>query len=70
MGLSAAEEVSSYKVRDDIADDFLQWLNNSGLLDKRDWKYDDLKGFDSEVHVACRSATNLWRANRYQKRIE
>jgi hypothetical protein len=70
MGFSAAEDAASYEVRDNIADDFVQWLNSNGLLDRRDWKYDDLKGFSSGPYAGCWSADNLWRANRYQKRIE
>ena len=70
MGLSRAEDAPSYVVRDTIADDFVQWLNNNGLLEKRDWNYDDLKGFSSAIYAACWSAPGLWRANRYKKRIE
>lgn len=70
MRLSETEEVSSYEVRDNIADDFLQWLNSDGLLNRRDWKYDDIKGYADQSYIGCSSANRLWRANRYQKRIE
>jgi hypothetical protein len=68
--LGMAEDAASYEVRDNIADEFVRWLNSDGLLDRRDWKYDDIKGYADQPYSPCWSANSLWRANRYQKRIE
>ena len=64
------ENAASYEVRDNFADEFVQWLNSYGLLDRRDWKYDDIKGYAKTEYAGCRSAHDLWRANRYQRRFE
>ncbi len=103
LRIRKAEEVSAYQVRDNISDDFVQWLNgnlekapdpwekynpqpapalprgfemdqpkqsiNQPLL-RRDWKYDDLQDFATQPYMACSSAKDLWRANRYKKRID
>jgi hypothetical protein len=63
-------EVANYQVRDSISDDFVQWLNGNRLLDRRDWKYDDLKDFYDLSYVGCQQAKNIWRANRYQNRLD
>ena len=65
-------EVSTYELRDNISDDFVRWLNDNRILDRRDWKYDDLQEFNhlTEPHLGCLSAVSMWRANRYQKRID
>ena len=76
--IKAAEqkaEVSTYQVRDSIADELVQWLNNSKSSDKTDWKYDDLQNMDVDLPFRfrlnrCWSPKEVWRANRYQKRIE
>jgi len=65
-----AEDAASYKVRDNFADKFVQWLKSDGLLDRRDWKYDDIKGYADMSIPGCWFAHHLWRANRYQRRIE
>jgi hypothetical protein len=67
-------EVSTYPVRDGIADEFVQWLNDNMLSGKTDWKYEDLQNMDQlEFHIhnySCWTPKVVWRANRYQKRIE
>jgi hypothetical protein len=65
-------EVSTYEMRDNISDDFVRWLNDNQISDRRDWKYDDLQDFNylTEPHFGCLSAVSMWRANRYQKRID
>jgi len=70
LRLSAAELSTAYQVRDNISDDFVQWLNRNRLLDGRDWKYDDLQDFAYQPYAGCWSAKNIWRANRYQNRID
>ena len=75
--IKAAEqkaEVSTYPVRDGIADEFARWLNDNKLSGKTDWKYEDLQNMDQrEFHIhsySCSTPKGAWRANRYQKRIE
>jgi len=75
--IKAAEqkaEVSTYPVRDSVADAFLQWLNGNKLSGKIDWKYEDLQNMNSlEFHphnYSCSIPKDVWRANRYPKRIE
>ena len=55
-----AEDAARYEVRDNFADEFVQWLNGDGLLNRRDWKYDDIKGYADPAYYGCWSAQNLW----------
>jgi hypothetical protein len=62
----------TYELRDRIADGFVQWLNGNKVLKKTDWQYDDLKHLDSQYSSIenCLFPSQVWRANRYQRRIE
>jgi hypothetical protein len=66
----AGAEVANYQARDSISDDFVLWLNSNGLLDRHDWKYHDIKDFYDLSYVGCWQAKNIWRANRYQNRLD
>jgi hypothetical protein len=74
-------EFWNYETQDNIADGFVGWLNSHSTAGKRNWAYDDLQfGYSSEALVSHRSHLDIWnaclwpkevwRANRYQKRIE
>ena len=70
LRLSRQEETSAYQVRDSISDDFVGWLNGNRLLGRVDWRYDELEAFDAQQYVNCLSPKDIWRANRYQQRID
>jgi hypothetical protein len=58
-------EVATYQARDSISDDFVRWLNSNRLLDRADWKYEDLQNMDTDFSVGCLSPEQAWRVNRY-----
>jgi len=73
-----AAEFWNYQVQDHIADGFLQWLNTNKVSAKSNWVYDDLKSLNqydlgqlfNGRAMECLFPAEVWRANRYQKRIE
>jgi hypothetical protein len=63
----------TYELRDRVADGFVQWLNSNTLLNRAAWQYNDLKNIYFESYgpfSACLGPSEVWRANRFQKRIE
>jgi hypothetical protein len=58
------------KCEDTVSDDFVSWLNSNKLLERVDWKYEEMKSLDAEYHFGCLSPKDIWRANRYQQRID
>ena len=53
-----------YALQDRIADEFLSWLNG-----RNDWRYDELTEF-TQPYSGCLGGKEVWRANRYQRRID
>lgn len=66
----------TYELQDRLADGFVQWLNRAKTLDRIDWRYDHLKQMTGETSITlddwtrCLSPNNVWRANRFQRRID
>jgi hypothetical protein len=64
------EDVSKYPIRDSIADAFVKWLNDKKLLNHENWDYAILQNYAYSYYTGCLSPKEIWRANRYEKRID
>jgi hypothetical protein len=68
----------NYQIQDRVADGFLQWLNNRRVFNQANWSYDDLKAMNSYNLLGmfitrpreCQFPSDVWRANRYQKKLQ
>ena len=64
----------TYELRDRIADGFVQWLNANRTLARADWDYEALNQMNGSTFASifehCLNPSDVWRANRYQRRIE
>jgi hypothetical protein len=63
-------EVSTYRIRDAISDEFIEWLNADHVLERTDWKYADLQHIETEFSAGCLSPDQVWRSNRYSEPID
>ena len=63
-------EVSTYRIRDAISDEFIGWLNADHVLERTDWKYADLQHIETEFSAGCLSPDQVWRSNRYSQPID
>jgi hypothetical protein len=67
----------TYEVRDQLADAFVQWLNANRVWGVVEWRYDTLKditkyryGGSLPLFQECLFPADVWRANRYQRKID
>src|SRR5262245_25962711 len=63
-------EVSTYRIRDAISDEFIEWLNADHVLERTDWKYADLQHIETEFSAVCLSPDHVSRSNRYSQPID
>jgi len=74
-----AADFWNYQIQDRLADGFLQWLTNNQVPARSSWSYDDLQYltgstllgmFNGGRSYTCLFPSDIWRANRYQKKLQ